>query len=189
MSPEASVVAWYQSGNWPLVGAIATLFVTVIAGFIAVILQSSRAHHNDLKKLKIDILHRRLHEFYDPIYAHLLMNARTFSETGPNSFPTEHVRREAAAEVWNKIKSNVILPNNKKISDVITTKSHLIADDDDIVDYIQLLNHIAMYNVFQDTTTEIYSKFQYPKTSLRHVELHREAPISEIKMIMEQANR
>jgi hypothetical protein len=133
-----------------------------------IILQANRTYNNQLRGGEVSFLNRRLHEFYDPIYTLLLINSRTFSEFGPRTFPDEDERRDAAAKVWNQVKTEVIIPNNRVIHDIVEGKSHLMAPNDDITEYMSLLNHIVMYNVFQDTPTEIYKKFQFPDKILRH---------------------
>jgi hypothetical protein len=180
MIVAATSAEWYQQGNWPLIGAIAVLAITTIAGVGGVLLQARRTYQMQIKSRAIELQHRRLHEFYDPIYSLLLINARTFAEVGPPSFPDDHERREAAAKIWNKIRSEVIIPNNQSIREILTRKPYLIANNDNITEYMALLHHISMYNVFQDTPSEIYSKFQFPKGTLRHVERYREELIDKL---------
>jgi hypothetical protein len=187
MLVAAAAAEWYQQGNWPLIGAIAVLAVTTIASVGGVLLQAHRTYQIQTKSRVIELQHRRLHEFYDPIYSLLLINARTFAEVGPPSFPEDNERREAAAQVWNRIRAEVIIPNNKSVREILTGKSYLIAKTDDITEYMSLLHHISMYSVFQDTPSEVYSKFQFPKGALRHVEKHREELVMELSSLQGKA--
>src|SRR5690606_27750494 len=92
MNEAIASLHWYQQGYWPLIGAMAGLVFTNLAGMAAIAYQSHRAHMNYLRSNAIDLLHRRLNEFYDPLYSLLLTNSRTFREVGPQSFPDDHIR-------------------------------------------------------------------------------------------------
>lgn len=194
MLVAAAAAEWYQQGNWPLIGAIAVLAITTIASVTGVLLQAHRAYQIKAKSRAIELQHRRLHEFYDPIYSLLLINARTFAEVGPPSFPEPHEKREAAAQIWNRIRAEVIIPNNKAVKEILTGKSYLIANSDDKfqnsalpTEYMSLLHHISMYSVFQDTPSEVYSKFQFPKGALRHVEKYRQELVEELSSLQGKA--
>jgi hypothetical protein len=177
---------WYQQGSWPLVGATAALLFTNVIALWNISRQAQATLKLQLKLKRIEILSQQLSEFYNPLFALILINQRAFTAVGPKSFPEDPVSREAAGEVWSQIKTNLILPNNQRIQEILQTKTHLLVPGDTLAAYIALLNHIAMYAVLQERPTEIYAKFQFPKGILSHVEQVREKLVEELNALKQE---
>jgi hypothetical protein len=165
---------WYQQGGWPLIGAIAVLLITNGFALWKIYLQAHAAFESQLKIKKIEWISQQLTEFYNPLFTLLHVNRDVFKAVGPQTFPDDPNRREAAGELWEATKNSVIIPNNKKIQGVLQDKSHLISSDDGLSAYLPLINHISMYEIFQDIPTEIYARFQFPTGILEHIEGRRE---------------
>src|SRR5689334_1599580 len=138
---------WYQQGSWPLVGATAALLCTNVIALWNISRQAQATLKLQLKLKRIELLSQQLSEFYNPLFALILINQRAFTAVGPQSFPEDPINREAAGEVWNQIKTNLILPNNQRIQEILRTKTHLLVPGDTLAAYIALQNHIAMYAV------------------------------------------
>lgn len=181
--PIAAMTAtpWYQSGDWPLVGAILTLAFAAGIGLWRIYVQGRVQLNNQLAVKRLDYLSQQLAEFYDPLFALLLTNSKAFNEAGPPSFPKDPLRRDTAGEVWKQIKEKVLAPNNAQIASIIRAKSHLIDESDSIAGYIALFQHIAMYEIFQKNPTELYEKFQFPAGITRHIETVRDGLITKTK--------
>lgn len=171
---------WYQQGIWPLIGTIAVLLITNGFALWKIYLQAHAAFESQLKIKKIEWVSQQLTEFYNPLYTLLHVNREVFQAVGPQTFPDDPNRREAAGELWEATKKSVIIPNNKKIQGVLRDKSHLISPDDGLSAYLPLVNHVAMYEIFQDIPTEIYARFQFPTGVIEHIEGQREKLLGQL---------
>lgn len=185
----SSEQAWYQQGEWPLIGAILVLLLTNGVALWRIYLQVQAGVAAQLLLKRLDYITRQLSKFYDPLFSLILENHRIFQSAGPPSFPEDHIPRDAASEVWHRILESVILPNNQKIQEIIRERLHLRRSEDTSDDYMKLLTHVAMYRVFTDEPTELYKNFQFPKGVLRNIELHREALIEEREEIRRKEAR
>lgn len=165
---------WYQQGDWPLIGAIALLIITNGFALWKIYLQAHAAFESQLKIKNIEWVSQQLTEFYNPLYTLLQVNRDVFEAIGPQTFPDDPNRRDAAGELWEATKKSVVIPNNKKIQGVLRNKSHLISSDDGLSAYLSLINHVAMFEIFQDIPTELYARFQFPTGILEHTERQRE---------------
>lgn len=120
-------------------------------------------------------LYLQLSDFYDPIYALLTVNGMVFDRVGPASasrldfqYPTEE-----NARVWGELVESVILPNNRRICEIISTKLHLLHPDDSVESYMQFILHAQAYDVFRKAAYEAYREFRFPLGFQKHVEIHR----------------
>lgn len=155
--------AWYQSGDWPLIGAITTLAISnTVAIFIALYQQrASRRSSEDFARRST--IEKRLEEFYDPLMALLSENREVFSKFGPSRIAQlDSVDATVAAEVWNEMKLGFVIPNNDKISSIIQSKSHLLAEGDNFEEYLRLKLHIDSYSVFLKVGSEVHESFRFP---------------------------
>lgn len=150
---------WYEKGNWPLFGSVLTVLITNLIAVSVVYLTANRTLQGLLKQKKLERVTASLNEFYNPLKALLEANRVIFSKTGPRSWPTEHIEREAAALVWTETKLK-ILENNKAIELILQTKTHLIDESDSLEKYADMLVHVTMYEAFQKVGTDLYAKFQ-----------------------------
>lgn len=181
MFPMSSIESvWYEQGHWPLIGAIAVLIFTNIVSVWQIFVQANTTHKKHLSVLKIELLERQLSEFYNPLFALVKANGEMFASAGPQTFPKEHARREAAAQVWNRIKIDSILPNNKAMQEILRTKTHLLIGGDEISNYIPLLMHVTMYEIFHDQPTELYERYQFPKGIAAHLSDRRKTLAAEL---------
>ena len=170
---------WYEKGNWPLFGSVLTVLITNLIAVGVVYLTANRTLQGLLKQKKLERVTASLNEFYNPLKALLEANRVIFSKTGPRSWPTEHIEREAAALVWAETKLK-ILENNKAIELILQTKTHLIDESDSLEKYADLYAGWEAENplfrrrgVLLDTTLifgflhEPLPSLQFPEISIR----------------------
>ncbi|KII18036.1 hypothetical protein [Phaeobacter sp. S60] len=155
--------AWYQSGDWPLIGAIGTLAISnAVAIFIALYQQRVTRKSSEDFALRSTI-EKRLEEFYNPLLALLSENREVFSKFGPSRIAgLESGDAVVAAEVWKEMKLGVIVQNNEKISSIIQSKSHLLSEGDDFEQYLRLKLHIDSYSIFLKVGSEVHEQFRFP---------------------------
>ncbi|CAA6697678.1 MULTISPECIES: hypothetical protein [unclassified Lentimonas] len=147
---ETETEMWYQSGHWPLVGAIAMLMITNAFAFWKIYAQANASLKAQVRLRKIEGLKEQISQFYNPLATYLTLNKKLFEALGPHTFPENEHKRNAAGETWNRIKNECILPNNCEIKDILRTRIHLLAELDSPLMYTELYNHISMYDIFQD---------------------------------------
>jgi hypothetical protein len=178
----ANAQAWYQSGDWPLIGAIVTLAVTnAIAIWIALYQQKANRKSSEDFSLR-SAIEKSLAEFYDPLIALLSENREVFAQFGPRKIEKlDDVDATVAAEVWSKMQSDLIVPNNEKISDIIQTKSHLVSQEDDFHPYLRLKLHIDSYAVFREVRSEVHDNFRFPNGIEERVRSQRQNQIKKLE--------
>ena len=179
---DAGQQVWYQDGNWPLIGAVLTLAASnAVAVLIAQYQQSSSRRHN-LDAERRRAIESRLQNFYDPLLALLKENEEVFRSFGPQSYSqADHIEAEVAYRYWERIKSDFIRPNNKKISEIIQRSSHNITEGDNLSIYMKLKLHIDAYAIFEDIPSERYESFMFPTDVLPNINEHRQNLIDELK--------
>jgi hypothetical protein len=160
--------AWYEKGFWPIIGGVAALVVTNAVAVGVVYLQASRGFNAVLRQRQIEALSASLSEFYNPLQALLDINGEVFGKTGPPSFPEGEIERGAAALVWAETKK-IILENNRRILEILRTKTHRLHGADNLAAYNELMIHLAMYETFQTIPTDRYRGFQFPKSVREHL--------------------
>jgi hypothetical protein len=174
---------WYQQEFWTLVGAALVLIVPNAVALWGIFIQTRRQTKSQLLLGQITFVSEQLAEFYDPLFAMLKVNGKCFSELGPNTFPRNPIQLETAGEIWNQVKQRVIIPNNQQIANILRTRSHLIAIGDSIEAYLELNEHISMYEIFIDYPNEIYKGFTFPKDITKHVEDVRAKLVKELQQM------
>lgn len=174
--------AWYQSGDWPLIGAIATLAISnAVAIFIALYQQrvSRKSSEDFARRFTIE---KRLEEFYDPLMALLSENREVFSRFGPGRIAKlDGADATVAAEVWSEMKLGFIIPNNEMISSIIQSKSHLLSEGDSFEEYLRLKLHIDSYSVFLKVGSEVHENFRFPAGIENRVARFRAEQIRELE--------
>lgn len=129
----------------------------------------------ELKIAKIKFDRDRLEKFYDPILIALKTNSEIFNSYGPSSFPQDEGALEnEASDVWKLIIENVIIPNNTKICDCISSSSHLIIEDDSIEPYLSYFRHAQSFKHFISYPNSIHKAFKYPIDFVGSVQKNRE---------------
>ena len=175
--------AWYQQEFWSLVGAALVLVVPNAVALWGIFIQTRRQTKSQILLNQINFVSEQLAEFYDPLFAMLKTNGECFSKLGPHTFPRNPIQLETAGEVWNQTKQRVIIPNNQQIANILRTRSHLIAPYDSIEAYLELNQHISMYEIFNDFPNEIYKNFTFPKDITKHVEEIRTRLVKELQQM------
>jgi hypothetical protein len=173
LEPSAANLPWYQQGTWPLVGAILVLLLTNGISLWKIILQAKESLLGQLRLKRIEFISQQLAEFYNPLYSMMLVNRHIFWHFGPKSFPDDEIYRQTAGENWNMLRERVILPNNRAMASILRDKSHYVSPKDNIAHYLELNNHLNMYEIFSENPTELYRDYQFPKNILEHVENQR----------------
>lgn len=166
--PTADDKSWYEKGPWPIVGGVAALVVTNAVAVGVVYLQASRGFNAVLRQRRIEALSASLSEFYNPLLALLDINGEVFDKTGPPSFPDGEIERGGAALVWAETKK-VILENNRRILEILRTRTHRLYARDSLGAYNDLMIHVAMYETFQTIPTDRYRGFFFPKNVRQHI--------------------
>lgn len=135
-------------------------------------LETKRSINKESREFKLN----QLTEFYDPIYTLLSANKDVFERIGPTSpaRKEEQFNNEETAEVWEKLSTEVILPNNVKVVEIIQKKLHLLSDSDDDEVYLEFVTHAQAYRVFKEKTYEAYVLFPYPSKIYTTVVRERE---------------
>lgn len=166
--PPADDKSWYEEGPWPIVGGIAALVVTNAVAVGVVYLQASRGFNAVLRQRRIEALSASLSEFYNPLLALLDINGEVFHKTGPPSFPDGEIERSGAALVWAETKK-IILENNRRILEILRTRTHRLYARDTLGAYNDLMIHVAMYETFQTIPTDRYRGFFFPGNVRQHI--------------------
>ena len=174
---------WYQQGFWPIIGAAIILIIPNAVALWGIFIQTRRQTQSQLLLKRIAVVSEQLTEFYDPLFTMLKINGKCFSKIGPNTFPQDPYRLETAGKIWNQVRDNVIIPNNIEIAKILRTRSHLIASCDSIDPYLELNEHISMYEIFADYPNEVYQNFMFPKDITPHVELIRKKLVDELQQM------
>lgn len=167
--------------NW--IPSIVSLIVLMVTNFVLIYkirLDTRAAIKKDLVLSKIKLDRERLEKFYDPIYTTLKSNADMFISFGHKSFAEDDHLRIEAADVWNLMVRNVIIPNNKKITNTITSFSHLIIPQDNLDNYLNFLKHAESYEHFILFPNTIHKNFKYPIDLITNVERNRTFLVSQI---------
>lgn len=138
-------------------------------------LQSNLSTKEKITDEERSLLYKQLSEFYDPILVLLEVNKDIFLRLGPKSSIRHDIEilPEEVHEIWIKLLNDVILPNNEKICDILTTNLHLISAGDNIEHYIKFVTHAYVYRVFREKPTAAYKFFQFPKGLEEHVRRQR----------------
>ena len=186
MEPSVST-QWYEQSYWPLVGAILVLLVTNAFSLWAIIIQARKSLSSQLRLKRIEFLSQQLSEFYNPVYSMILSNKHIFDHFGPHTFPQDEIFCQTDGENWKLLKTKVILPNNRLIAKILRDKSHLISSDDKISCYLDLNNHLSMYEIFSENPTELYKNYQFPADVLGHVEKKRKILVELLNELKEKS--
>ncbi|MDO8886186.1 hypothetical protein, partial [Candidatus Oleimmundimicrobium sp.] len=151
-----------------------------------IIFQANKSLSSQLCLKRIEHISQQLSEFYNPIYSMMLANRHIFQHFGPKSFPDDEIYRQTAGENWKLLKEKVILPNNRLMAEILREKSHLISLDDDISHYLDLNNHLSMYEIFSENPTELYQDYQFPIGILGHVESKRKKLVQSLNELKDK---
>jgi hypothetical protein len=94
-----------------------------------------------------------------------------------------------ASIVWNEMVKNIILPNNKLISDTITTKSHLISKTDSIDNYLNFLKHSQSYAHFIQHPNSMHKNYKYDITFKNKVKSQRDIIVNQLNELEKILNK
>jgi hypothetical protein len=146
----------------PAIVSLIVLFITNLVTLWKIRLDSKSAIKRELTLQEIKRKKDMLDSFYNPIFYLLKLNGELFESLGPQSFPEEHHAREEAVLVWDKVVENAIIPNNRKICDIINKFCHLMDSQDSLENYFDFVKHAESYEVFRKDPNQIHMKFKYP---------------------------
>lgn len=161
----------------PLIALIVTNFVSIYN-----LREASKAAIK--KELAVDSykhIKNQLSEFYDPLNALVSTNYDMFQSLGPKTFPEDFYKGGEAAELWDDIVNEVILPNNESIVEIIKTKSYLIDPSDNLDNYFYYVKHAQSYMLFRKQANSLHGKFPYPKELLGSIVKVRSLVINKLK--------
>lgn len=173
----------------PSIIALFVLFVTNLIVLLKIRIESKEALKRDFTMSSIKLNKERLEHFYDPIFTTLSTNEDIFSNFGPNSFPEDEDLLNEASIVWNEMVKNIILPNNKLISDRITSKSHLISKTDKIDNYLDFLKHSQSYAHFNQYPNSMHKNYKYDTTFKMKVKLQRDVILNQLNELERTLNK
>jgi hypothetical protein len=173
----------------PSIIALFVLFVTNLIVLLKIRIESKEALKRDFTMSSIKLDKERLEHFYDPIFTTLSTNEDIFSNFGPNSFPENEDLMNEASIVWNEMVKNIILPNNKLISDTITTKSHLISKTDSIDNYLNFLKHSQSYAHFIQHPNSMHKNYKYDITFKNKVKSQRDIIVNQLNELEKILNK
>lgn len=165
----------------------AVLYAALIAfayTMLAILVNSSIASRRESKKERKVMIERQLSEFYDPILTLVLTNGELFNTIGPLS----QIRWDMSyldvenKKVWDDFVENIIHPNNKRVSQIIEEKLHLISEDDTPKLYIKFIVHAEAYKIFTQRPFEAYtSNFTFPKGFVENIKTNHEKLLMNIR--------
>lgn len=165
----------------PAVIALIVLLFTNLFTLWKIRKESSESLKKELILSKIRLEKDKLKNLYDPIYTILQINSEIFNSFGPNSFPDDDDLRRESAIIWNKMVENIIIPNNRRIGEIIIHYSHLIHSDDKFSDYLEYLKHLESYEHFIKFPNSIHKAHKYPKNFISNVSTYRNKILTELK--------
>lgn len=154
---------------------LTTLIVTLWSNKVGIKLQYREAEKTDINSEKREHIRIQLSDFYDPIYTLAATNRKIFEQVGPRSELRHSLSYsdDEIAKLWHQMVEDVILPNNKSISSIITSKLYLLDEGDSPELYIDFLLHAHTYRAFRQKPFSAYSRFQYPDQFDKNVNDHR----------------
>lgn len=167
----------------PSIVALFILFVTNLVVLLKISFESKAVLKRDITLTSIKFDKERLELFYDPIYTTLSTNEDIFDSFGPRTFPDNEDLLNEASIIWNKMVENIILPNNKLISEVIISKSHLIVQEDNLYNYLNFLKHAKSYEHFIKYPNSLHKGFKYSVDFKKDVKLRRESIIQKLSIL------
>ncbi len=173
----------------PSIIALFVLFITNLIVLLKIRIESKEALKRDFTMSSIKLDKERLEYFYDPIFTTLSTNEDIFSNFGPNSFPEDEDLMNEASIIWNEMVKNIILPNNKLISDKITTKSHLISKTDNLENYLNFLKHSQSYAHFIQHPNAMHKNFKYDITLKNKVKSQRDIIVNQLNELEKTLNK
>jgi len=88
--------------------------------------------------------------------------------------------------IWSLMVTEVILPNNKEITNIIKSYSHLMNEDDDFELYLRFMKHAASYDAFRNTPNQLHGDFAYPTDLLPNVIHHRKKIVGEMQRLQKE---
>lgn len=164
----------------PSIIALFVLFVTNLVVLVKIRIESKETLKREITIASIKFDNTRLEDFYDPIFTTLSTNEGIFESFGPRSFPDNDDLRNEASIIWNKMVENIILPNNQFISEIITKKSHLINETDQLEKYLDFLKHAKSYEHFIKYPNSIHKGFKYNPDFKESVSTNRQVLVDRI---------
>ncbi|MBB5959629.1 hypothetical protein FHS29_006250 [Saccharothrix tamanrassetensis] len=156
-----------MNASW--LAASATVCATVLAALFAYI-NTNRVHQ---AQERLKWINAQLGEFYGPLYSIALAGEVAWKQFRIQVRPeggylfdydlTEDEKRE-----WTRWMSTVIMPANRRMYEIIVTKSHLLVGDEMPPLFLRFCAHVASYEVLiknweQNDYSIINSQIKFPQ--------------------------
>lgn len=163
-------IMWYESGNWPLIGAI---MATIISNGVLIwqTLKGFRLQQKETASNKnLEYNNLCLEKWYSPLYALLTENELVYKEFGPPSYVhTDYQKAEIASKRWEMVLNNVVYPNLKSIENILKEQIAYIHKTDRFDLYKPLLLHVISASLNDAMKTELAKNFKYPSEVKNHI--------------------
>lgn len=166
-----ALFASLDKGWATLVAASVAALVSIVSVIISIAASRSQARlaarladSTNLSKEAREYKLKQLTSLYDPVYTLLAVNKSIFERIGPAS-PARQEQQfndEETAEVWKSLSNEVLVPNNRRICEIIQANLHYLAESGDEATYLEFLTHAHAYQVFKQNAYEAYRLFPFP---------------------------
>lgn len=146
--------------------ALLGVIIAIVGWPVSYILTRSREVRLEHDKAKLDLLRRRLDEFYSPIYGYLVENDRArklISEqigreiifTRDNPLPQED------ENIWIHYLENYVLPNNRSILNILQNKMHLFVGETYPESFRIWIDYALGYEIFHKQYKDIGREYGF----------------------------
>jgi hypothetical protein len=126
------------------------IITTIFLGIVSAIVGYAVSFVSDHRKSEIEFVNSQIEKLYGPLYAYGVANAGSWTELhqrrggDPDYFHDHPPVTAQDVEIWRRWMTNVFMPKNIKMEEVIIENS-------------QLLDKSKIYPVFEDLITHIES--------------------------------
>ena len=158
---------WDAMEKWTYIIGTPLLFLDIWVGIL--LTKDYSTSQNDAKIIEKSFKVRSFKELCREIFKLLNQNKKIFNETGPNAGinASQDVRWELG--LWNKLKVEIIVPNNRIIKNLIDNNDNLIPTaKKDLFDKMNL--HILAFEEHCKNPNFTYSEYQFPTDFADYIE-------------------
>ena len=147
-----------------------SLIMVALGWIISYLLSRRKDQKLESQKMKLQYLNGQISEFYGPIYSILLENDRirqliqdqferkTIFEAGKELNKDEQ-------EIWVHYLENYLIPNNRKIIDILINKIHLLQGYSFPSIYREWIDHALGYEVLHKQYKDVGRKYGFHSIS------------------------
>jgi hypothetical protein len=146
--------------------ALLGVVIAIVGWPVSYFLTRSREVRLEHDKAKLDLLRRRLDEFYSPIYGLLLENDRIrqliSDEFGRGViFVGNKPLTDEEKKIWVHYLENYVIPNNREILDILQTKIHLFVGETYPESFRHWIDHALGYELFHKQYKDIGREYGF----------------------------